>query len=578
MQTMFERADGAKVLFDRVEGDQTFGIVMLPNGRIFDAQPVEQILARGYWEAVPGAVLKEWDESLHPRDEHGRFGEGNGTGASQSSLPVPNWVSPNNLVSATAPHVGLSPKAKEAASRIANITRSKVETDEEGNKVTTHTATYTSKSGKEFELVVQEKVTPDGMVEGRVSGDPSGKGEQDLFSEDRFAFNTSHDGAMEYGTNRFHMDDEGGPVSQIYQIGVHTQQEGVATALLEFARATSSTPVMHATTLTDMGDAFSAVVKEWTEDLHPRDKDGRFTNGADFAGAESFVNPRDDKAVQKYLELRKIASGPGVFDGPGAEQYRADMKEYRNTPQHVIDRAKLAINLENKAENIANSVSNEEAGLTPKEIEDRVTNELQQFVNENPVAVQIPFSRLSSVLDDGLHSVYESGTRGGKRGEEYKEIRENAEAAFFGYNSENTPAEQRPVYGFVARPEGSAKWDSVGTYGNTTVILNDSVRANTTVTVDDSLETWYTYGDILPTPINNVTMDSVATARAGYFVGEDSGVPLADRPFTYVEAQIHGGVEPSDIAKVILPKEPTKAMATKLDNMGINYEVKAPSV
>lgn len=326
--------------------------------------------------------------------------------------------------------------------------------------------------------------------------------------------------------------------------------------------------------------------KEWSEDLHPRDAHGRFTNGADFAGADSFVNPREDKAVQRYLELKKIANGPGVFDGPGAEEYRAAMKDYRNAPQHIVDRAKLAENLEGKLDNVANGFAGQESGMTAQQIGDKLTNDLQQFVNENPVAIQIPFSRLDSILDNGVQSMYETGTRGGKRGEFYQEVRGNAESAFYGYNAENTPAEQRPVYGYVMRPENTPApegtsahmsdtvWDSVGTYGNTTVVLKDSVRDNTTVTVDDSLEKWYTYSDILPTPINNVTPDAFSTGRALQLV-EEPNIPFASRPFTYVEAQIHGGVEPSDIAKVILPKEPTKALATKMDNLGITYEVKA---
>ena len=316
----------------------------------------------------------------------------------------------------------------------------------------------------------------------------------------------------------------------------------------------------------------------------PRDEHGRWTDGSGFSGAESFVNPRDDKDVQKYLELQKIYNGPSVpYGEPGYEEYQQAKSDYRNAPQHVVDRARMALNLENKAQDIANSRYNEEAGLTADQIEAEVTGDLQKFVDENPVAVQIPFSRLDSVLDNGVQSMYETGTRGGKRGEFYQEVRSDAEAAFYGYNSEDTPAEQRPVYGFVKRPDDLSSdgprtrtFDAVGTYGNTTVILKDSVRDNTTVTVDDSLEMYYSYRDILPTPINNVTLDSVSTNRVGFFIGEDRNIPFAQRPFTYVEAQIHGGVEPSDIESVILPKEPTKALAAKMDGLGITYTVKTP--
>lgn len=81
MQTMFERNDGAKILFDHEEQDHLgytiiYGAIYL-NGKTYEPQPLEQILAHGYWEAtnlVKSVSLKYSPDQ--PRDENGRFGEG----------------------------------------------------------------------------------------------------------------------------------------------------------------------------------------------------------------------------------------------------------------------------------------------------------------------------------------------------------------------------------------------------------------------------------------------------------------------------------------------------------------------
>ena len=78
MQTMFERSDGAKILFDHEEQDHLgysiiYGAIYL-NGKTYEPQPVEQLLAHGYWEAtslVKSVSLKYSPDQL--RDENGRF-------------------------------------------------------------------------------------------------------------------------------------------------------------------------------------------------------------------------------------------------------------------------------------------------------------------------------------------------------------------------------------------------------------------------------------------------------------------------------------------------------------------------
>lgn len=77
MPIMFERSDGAKILFDREDKDHLgnsiiYGAIYF-NGKIYESQPLEQLIAHGYWEMSGGLSIKEWSEELHPRDERGQF-------------------------------------------------------------------------------------------------------------------------------------------------------------------------------------------------------------------------------------------------------------------------------------------------------------------------------------------------------------------------------------------------------------------------------------------------------------------------------------------------------------------------
>lgn len=77
MQTMFERSDGAKIIFahekkDHLGNSIIYGAIYL-NGKTYEPQPLEQLIAHGYWELAAGVSMKDWSEDLHPRDERGRF-------------------------------------------------------------------------------------------------------------------------------------------------------------------------------------------------------------------------------------------------------------------------------------------------------------------------------------------------------------------------------------------------------------------------------------------------------------------------------------------------------------------------
>ena len=76
--TIFTKPNGDRIVFDEMVAGVMVAHVEKADGRKFARRYLENILSRGYWEPVPGVLAKEWDESLHPRDERGRFGDGGG--------------------------------------------------------------------------------------------------------------------------------------------------------------------------------------------------------------------------------------------------------------------------------------------------------------------------------------------------------------------------------------------------------------------------------------------------------------------------------------------------------------------
>jgi len=316
-----------------------------------------------------------------------------------------------------------------------------------------------------------------------------------------------------------------------------------------------------------------SVLKEWDESLHPRDEHGRFS---DMAGISLM---HADKIAEKIEKLDKDIQG--AFDNVANEEDRqrliALMKERtilaRLNP--ISERRAYLVSTSNKsykyiAENYPEAVAR---GMTEKEVRAETAEKLQKFVDENPVAVRVPFSKVNSILDDGLQNFYETGRRGGLRGEFYQTERAYAEEVLLGIGSEKSN-DDHPVYGYVRTPSDDPDhFDCVGPYGNTDIILKDSVKDRSTITLDDSLDSHYANQPVLPSPARAVESYSVYGLRAEQMLDAGKDAPITKIPFSYVEAQIHGDVKSSDIESIIFPKKPTKALVAKMDALGIEYTV-----
>lgn len=173
---------------------------------------------------------------------------------------------------------------------------------------------------------------------------------------------------------------------------------------------------------------------------------------------------------------------------------------------------------------------------------------LKEILATQPVTINLTSDDLEKVFQDGrFKSQFETGD---SEGAYNPEKRNETEAIVFGYSTRTTSPEKRPIYGSIpefgaaalARPGETGTW----LYGDTRVVLKDSVRSRTTFTAGDSLGMGWN-----PSSVENPRLNGASLTTKKPYVG-------------YIEAQIHGGVNVSDIKELVV-KDPRKAYPNSPD-------------
>jgi hypothetical protein len=217
-----------------------------------------------------------------------------------------------------------------------------------------------------------------------------------------------------------------------------------------------------------------------------------------------------------------------------------------------------------------------ESVLVSREVAERIhAEEWQAFGEAAYPEVIVSNKALRSILASGEFKSYTEADRPARAGgtdEGYKNSRSVYESVAFGYDNTVETA-NRPVSGLLTATDPHQ--DILQAYGNTQVILKPSVLARSTVTLDDSLNGFHqpkTVASFLATPSKPYTNKTVASDvqvnGKGYYTNRSRGV------YNNPEIQIHGGVRVSDIATVVFRDTVPTAIATKLDTLGIPYEVR----
>jgi hypothetical protein len=216
----------------------------------------------------------------------------------------------------------------------------------------------------------------------------------------------------------------------------------------------------------------------------------------------------------------------------------------------------------------------------PEEMESNFVSldkDLKALTDKNPISIMTEEDVLDSILDDGkVKSIFELDDEW--KGEQYREHRTAYEKVAFGYDA-TTPPEIRPVSGIVYPSEMNDKLiDTFGNnYGSVQLVLKDDVKSRTTVTIGDSLDKWQRptpIGGQVPRTFDLATMAQSSVKFSGR--GENALTKETFWGFTYVEAQVHGGVKLSDIDKIVIHYPQwidMEATTNRLNEMGIAWEV-----
>ena len=195
----------------------------------------------------------------------------------------------------------------------------------------------------------------------------------------------------------------------------------------------------------------------------------------------------------------------------------------------------------------------------------------QKLVDGLEVHSRVPSEEvLLSILDSGFKNQFQVGRSMAvfdPRG------RAAAELSSMGLPPD-TPAEERPIYGYLAPAGGNRPGEAAANYGKIVVQMKPAVKDRTTVSMGDS---WQGASNIAfqASPISAMSHRSIDPQSLAA-VGLDSldsfeAFQAAHR--TYIEPQVHGGVAPTDIAHVDLPAEPGEAVRAALTRLGISWAV-----
>ncbi|MEU1985133.1 hypothetical protein [Nocardia sp. NPDC019395] len=246
-----------------------------------------------------------------------------------------------------------------------------------------------------------------------------------------------------------------------------------------------------------------------------------------------------------------------------------------------------------------------ERGSSPALLRAEITARLRRLVNAKPVVIRVNPATLAAVLRDGrFKTKFETGKSAGGAG---LEGRAWLERVWFGHDPDTFPDRERPVYGSVqlngdyaaaTGPHGigwferlgDSEWkqgigdaDTLSAYGEIQVILKPDVLDRTTFTVGDSFND---RAATFPSHISNPQPESFyaydnSTDGSAYKSPATNALGSFDRQYdlpsvtnwTYVEAQVHGGVRVNDIDHVLLPHDPAPELRQALDDNNVPWRV-----
>jgi hypothetical protein len=324
-----------------------------------------------------------------------------------------------------------------------------------------------------------------------------------------------------------------------------------------------------------------------------------------------WANPPADlvAALDAYTENSAARSNRTAVVAATAEaMFGDDFYQPGNYDRYVMDDvegiAEILMTRHRGADHLGYELAHtaEHFGMTADELEASIVQGLTDGLAAAPVSIRVTDEVLSEVLtDDRFMNLYETGQGFGWNDQE---LRRWGEYRLFGIDPElgytfdkKVTPQDRPIYGYMdvdgnngrtmdptgesvavsyygsSELERSANLDQ---YGGIRVELKDSVRDRTSFTFGDSLGEW-----ARPSPINAPEVRSMGNRYDGFSriranqngMDMDATSDLFWNTGRYVEAQVHGGVAVSDIARVTFPSAPSPQITANLEARGIDWAV-----
>ena len=204
------------------------------------------------------------------------------------------------------------------------------------------------------------------------------------------------------------------------------------------------------------------------------------------------------------------------------------------------------------------------------EIEEIADTATKEIVANSDVYIQIHRATLPEILEDGGFTTIHAQDAVGAIGEDFGTSHRRAyESDTFGITEDSLPPNMKPIYGYLwdksdkdgaVIPENGLNLGNPRTalmkYGTVAVRLKPEVRDRTTFTFGDSFSLNMA---VLPQPLNDPGWQ--VHGFLGGIVGTgmiETGARKPtdgmgwDKGWSYIEAQVHGGVTLDDIAEIIV--------------------------
>lgn len=191
---------------------------------------------------------------------------------------------------------------------------------------------------------------------------------------------------------------------------------------------------------------------------------------------------------------------------------------------------------------------------------------LRQEVAASEVRVRMYLPRFEAFLADGDYLTQYSVPFSG--GAMHRGMRMMLEHTVLGVSAACAPAD-RPIYGYLS---GSDEAGQIQQYGEVVLRLRAYVRRRATFVMGDSLDNALHHFDepaFVPQPV----ADPQPLALMRYDVLGASSLGDACPPHRYAEAQIYGGLTPSDVSQAVytLGTAPTPSAVAWLDRLGVQW-------